>query len=118
MNLIDILTTKTIVENDDEWDEMEEHGAKQGEIIRKFVHGLPKLLNHFDEDIVGDVLFDTTSAPSTSDGYKEVFNALVLIIKMNGVDLLAKDVDHAKFIEMCKKVGLSRGEAMYILDQR
>lgn len=113
MNLIDVLERKTIVENDED-DEMEENGARQGEIIRKFMKGLHTLLEAVeDENVIGDVLFSTLSNPEES--HDDAIKVLTAILGAYGVD--TNRLDTEKLVALFKKMGLSRGDALFVVDQ-
>jgi hypothetical protein len=118
MDLIDILTRQTkIVENDDEWDEMEDHGAKQGEIIRKVLQGLSKLMENIDEDVIGEVLFGGTSAGGADHDRNHIAGTMLFagILHAYGVDM--DHIETSDLVTFFKALGLSRGEAEYVKDQ-
>lgn len=117
MNLVEILDRK-LVENEED-DEAEIHGAKQGDIIRKFTKGLVKLLDPIDdEEVVGDVIFSSSGMgmPESGSQHDKSMNALKALLLANDVNLAKPDED--KVIETFKKMGLTRGEALYVLSMQ
>jgi hypothetical protein len=119
MDLLDILTAKTtIVENDDEWDEMEEDGAKQGDVIRKILVGLSKIMDDIDEDVIGDVLFGGTSAAAADNNQSHVRGMKVFSGILGAYGVSTKDIKAEDLAKLFKDLGLSRGEAEYVADQQ
>jgi hypothetical protein len=114
MNLADILDRK-LVENEED-DEAELHGAKQGDIIHKFTKGLVSLLNPIDEEVVGDVIFSESGMPDSGGQHADLIIALKTLLLANGVDLAKPD--EAQVIEVFKKMGLTRGEALYVVSMQ
>lgn len=113
MNLIDILDKKLIVEEeDDDDDEHERSWQKRGEIAKKLAAAITQECQPFFKPNVGTVdewLYG-------GGGEKQVQIALLTAFaEFHG--WVSEDGDEEKLVKFFKDLGLSRGEAMFVLDQ-
>lgn len=108
MNLIDILTKLTESDPDPDQD-------KEDEIIGKIKAGIAKRLSKLNEDVIAQVFFH----PNWHAAHDEFTEGILKSLDDEfDVGLMEGKIDQDALIRLFKDIGLSRGDALFLLDRR